>query len=57
MSQTDLANRLQIDAMVISNIETNKVMPTPELAREISSILGVDMNVIFPDMKKDEKQC
>jgi DNA-binding XRE family transcriptional regulator len=48
LSQWELAQELKVDRTVISEIETGKRLPPLETREKICSILGIDIQKVFP---------
>lgn len=54
LRQYQLAERLGISEVRVSRIETGRTVPTPELSEQISVMLGVAVEELFP--KKQEME-
>ncbi len=48
LRQNQLAERLGISEVRVSRIETGRTVPTPELSEQISVMLGVTVDEVFP---------
>ena len=53
LSQSDLANLVQVSRQTIYAIETYKFMPSAVLAFKIAAVLKVDINYLFELEEKD----
>ena len=56
MSQQQLADRLHVVRQTVSKWENNLSVPDADLLKEISVILGVDINFLLDDNQTYEKE-
>jgi transcriptional regulator with XRE-family HTH domain/quercetin dioxygenase-like cupin family protein len=53
MSLRELANKAEISASMLSQIETGKVFPSVRSLYSIATVLGVSVDYFFPDQEND----